>query len=120
MRGLDEEEPEWYVPAALLPAELEKVRRAILGYLDVPYDLEGRNVWDLVEKKRKRVTRRRRRKAESGSEGEEEEDEEAAERKKKKKERKKQEKQQYKSAQFIEDSDEEMGSSQIGGPVCTL
>jgi replication fork protection complex subunit Tof1/Swi1 len=100
----DEEEPEWYVPAALLPVELEKVRQTIRGYLETPYDLESRNVWDLVEKKSKRRGRGRRRRAEeTESEGEEE----VVERKKKK-ERKKLEKQQYKSAQFIEDSDEEM------------
>lgn len=72
--------------------------------MKTPIDLEGKKASDLFGKKRRR-RRRRSPSPESGSDGVLDDDGP----RRKKKEKKQKEKQQYKSAQFIEDSDEEYG-----------
>ncbi|EPT01958.1 hypothetical protein FOMPIDRAFT_1036026 [Fomitopsis schrenkii] len=101
---LDEDvnELEWYIPAAVLPADLQSCLNVINQFLENPLDLEGKKASQLLSKKRRR--RRRRRSPSPDPDASEPEGEEP----KKRKEKKKKEKQQYKSAQFIEDSDAEM------------
>jgi replication fork protection complex subunit Tof1/Swi1 len=72
-------------------------------FLETPFDLGDKKVSQLLSKKARR--RRRRRSPSPASDSEIVSDDEAP----KKKEKKKKEKEQYKSAQFIEDSDEEYG-----------
>lgn len=98
----DEDEPEWYVPAALLPEELAQVRDAVRSYMETSYDFEGKTPWEMVHSKKR--SRKRRRRQRSASDSEEDDSTKVT----KKEEKKKQEKQIYKSAQFIEDSDEEL------------
>ncbi|TFY67030.1 hypothetical protein EVJ58_g1892 [Rhodofomes roseus] len=98
----DANELEWYIPAAVLPSDLQSCLNVISQFLETPIDLDGKNASQLLNKKRRRRRRRRSPTPDpdvSASEGEEP---------KKRKEKKKKEKQQYKSAQFIEDSDAEM------------
>lgn len=94
---------EWYVPSGVAIAELQRIHNVIKQFLEVPIDLDGKKASQLLSKKR----RRRRRRSPSVS------DDDAVlsgdEPQRKKKEKKKKEKEQYKSAQFIEDSDEEYG-----------
>jgi replication fork protection complex subunit Tof1/Swi1 len=73
-------------------------------FLETPFDMEGKKASSLLSKKRRRRCRR----APSPDSGEDAElsDDEP---RKKRKEKKKKEKEQYKSAQFIGDSDEEYG-----------
>lgn len=101
---LDEtaDELEWYIPAAILPDDLQRSLNIINQFLEKPLDLEGKKASQLISKKRKR---RRRRRSPSPDANEESSEDEIP---KKKKEKKKKEKQQYKSAQFIEDSDAEL------------
>ncbi|KIJ40487.1 hypothetical protein M422DRAFT_49176 [Sphaerobolus stellatus SS14] len=101
---LDEnaDELEWYVPAAILPEDLQSSLNLINQYLETPLDLQGKKATELLSKKRKRRAARRRA-ASSEPEGEDEDGEQP-----KRKEWKKKENQQYKSAQFIEDSDAEL------------
>lgn len=96
------DELEWYIPAAILPGDLQRSLNIINQFLEKPLDLEGKKASQLISKKRRR--RRRRRSPSPDANGESSEDEVP----KKKKEKKKKEKQQYKSAQFIEDSDAEL------------
>ena len=96
---------EWYVPSGIAISELERIQRVIKQFLEAPIDLEGKKASQLLSKKR----RRRRRRSPSPTS-----DDDAVlsgdEPRRKKKEKKKKEKEQYKSAQFIEDSDEEYGN----------
>lgn len=101
-QSVDEDEPEWYVPAALLPEELAQVRDAVRSYMETSYDFEGKTPWEMVHSKKR--SRKRRRRQRSASDSEEDDSTKVT----KKEEKKKQEKQIYKSAQFIEDSDEEL------------
>ncbi|KAH7910734.1 timeless protein-domain-containing protein [Hygrophoropsis aurantiaca] len=121
---LDEnaEEVEWIVPAALLPAEMQSSRTVIDQFLNEPIDLNGQKASSLLSKKSTRSRarprprpRRRRRRATSSNpasdaelDGEDEEDADPDE-PKRKREKRKREEAQYKSAQFIEDSEEEYG-----------
>ena len=98
----DANELEWYIPAAVLPADLQSCLNVINQFLENPLDLEGKKASQLLSKKRRR--RRRRRSPSPDPDASEPEGEEP----RKRKEKKKKEKQQYKSAQFIEDSDAEM------------
>ncbi|KAJ3893201.1 timeless protein-domain-containing protein [Lentinula edodes] len=98
----DADELEWYVPAAILPAELHSIITVITQFLETPFDLEGKKASQLMSKK----SRRRRRVKAPESDADEDEDEP---RQQKKKEKKIKEEVQYKSAQFIEDSDVEYG-----------
>ncbi|XP_006455122.1 hypothetical protein AGABI2DRAFT_75426 [Agaricus bisporus var. bisporus H97] len=98
VRNEEGDELQWYVPAAVLPADLEATLNVINQFMEKPIDLEGKKASSLLNKKRRR---RRRQRNESGEEEEEVQS--------KRKEKKKKEKEQYKSAQFIQDSDEEYG-----------
>ncbi len=103
---IDEDELQWYIPATILPSDLQGMINVINQFLETPFELEGKKVSSLLSKKR-----RRRRRHTSSPEPEDnvlENDEPG----KKRKEKKKKEKEQYKSAQFIEDSDEEYGDMQ--------
>lgn len=73
-------------------------------FLETPFDLDGKKASSLLSKKRRR--RRRRAPSPDSEEDAENDDDEP---KKRRKEKKKKEKEQYKSAQFIEDSDGEYG-----------
>lgn len=73
-------------------------------FLETPLDLGGKKAKELLSKKTRR--RRRARRSPSNSDSDVEEDQP---KQKKKKEKKQKEKEIYKSAQFIEDSDEEYG-----------
>ena len=104
VRNQDADELEWYVPSGIAISELQRIHNVIKQFLETPIDLDGKKASQLLSKKR----RRRRRRSPSPlpddndvSSGDEP--------RRKKKEKKKKEKEQYKSAQFIEDSDEEYG-----------
>jgi replication fork protection complex subunit Tof1/Swi1 len=101
---IDADELEWYVPAAILPAELQRSLNVINQFLQMPLDLGGKKAKELLSKKARR--RRRARRSPSTSDSDTAEDEP---KQKKKREKKEKEKETYKSAQFIEDSDEEYG-----------
>lgn len=88
---------QWYVPAAVLPADLEATLNVIERFLETPIDLEGKKASMLLKKRRRRRVRE--------SDDEDEDDEVRV----KRREKKKREKEEYKSAQFIEDSDGEYG-----------
>ncbi|KAG6810302.1 hypothetical protein H0H92_012503 [Tricholoma furcatifolium] len=112
---LDEEadEMEWYVPAAITPSDLQSTLTVINQFLVTPFDLEGKNASELLAKKRRRRRRARRPSpsmghGDSDADGDDDNDEDEPGRRKRK-EKKKKEKELYKSAQFIEDSDEEYG-----------
>ncbi|KZT43312.1 timeless-domain-containing protein [Sistotremastrum suecicum HHB10207 ss-3] len=96
-----QDELTWYIPAAILPDELDSSLRVINQCLENPIDLGGRRASQLISKK---TTRRRRRKAATDSEGDLPNDSDLEGHKEKRKKKKK-EVQVYKSAQFIEDSD---------------
>ena len=91
------------MPAAILPSDLQISLNLINQFLESPLDLEGKKASQLLSKKRRRA---RRRAPSNEPESDTEMDEEA---RPKRKERKKKEAVQYKSAQFIEDSDAELG-----------
>ncbi|KAI0089435.1 timeless protein-domain-containing protein [Irpex rosettiformis] len=97
----DANELEWYVPAAIVPTDLQRSLDVINQFMENPIDLGDKKASQMLVKKRRR--RRAVRKAQSDSE--EEDAEEDQPRRKKRKEKKKKEDKQYKSAQFIEDSD---------------
>ena len=103
IRNQDADELEWYVPSGIAISELERIHNVIKQFLETPIDLDGKNASQLLNKKRRR--RRRRRSPSPISD----DDDAGDEPRRKKKEKKKKEKEQYKSAQFIEDSDEEYG-----------
>lgn len=92
---------EWFVPQAIVPQELERSRRLIEDYLKDPIDLEGKKAAQLLHKKPRK--RRRRRQVSSDTEDEPEDEEP----RRKRKEKKQKESKQYKSAQFVVDSDVE-------------
>ena len=96
----DSEELEWYIPSAITIPDLQRTLNVIHKFLETPIDLDGERASSLLHKKRRR-RRRRSPSPDSQSEGEP--------RRKTRKEKKKKEKEQYKSAQFIEDSDAEYG-----------
>ncbi|TFK32404.1 timeless protein-domain-containing protein [Crucibulum laeve] len=98
----DADEFEWYVPASITPLNLQEILTVITQFLENPLDLDGKKASELLSKKRRR--RRRRAPSLSDDEGIISGDEP-----KRKKEKKLKEKELYKSAQFIEDSDEEYG-----------
>ncbi|PFH47597.1 hypothetical protein AMATHDRAFT_151707 [Amanita thiersii Skay4041] len=105
IRSDDGDETEWYVPAAVPVADLASTLVVVNQFIVTPFDLEGKKASQLLTKQTRRS--RRRRKQSPSPEGEDHvavEDEVLRKRDKKVKE-----KQQYKSAQFIEDSDEEYG-----------
>lgn len=97
------EELQWTVPAAILPSDLQSSLTVIDQFLQHPIDLDGKKASQLLSKK---TRRRRRRRSPSNSDVELVDDDEP---KRKRREKKKKEETQYKSAQFIEDSDAEYG-----------
>lgn len=101
-RVIDTEEPQWYVPQAIVPSELKTVLNVIDQYLENPFNLDGKKASELLSKKSRRRRRRRSPTPESDGDGEERP-------KKTKKDKRKKEQEQYKSAARIEDSDEEYG-----------
>ncbi|KAJ7208162.1 timeless protein-domain-containing protein [Mycena haematopus] len=101
---------EWSVGADIPPADLERTLTVIGQFLAKPINLEGKQASDLLTKPRR--TRRRSPSPDSdadASEGEENSDSDAPKKPKKRKEKEPPRKPEYKSAQFIEDSDEEYG-----------
>jgi len=90
------------VPAKIVPSVLQDRHDVIDQFLHHPIDLEGKKANALITKK---ARRRRRRRSQSPDEVGELPDDEP----KRKKEKKKKEEKKYKSAQFIEDSDDECG-----------
>jgi replication fork protection complex subunit Tof1/Swi1 len=97
------DELQWIVPAAILPSDLQSSFNVIDQFLQHPIDLDGKKASQLLSKKPRR---RRRRRSPSNSDVELVDDDEP---KRKRREKKKKEETQYKSAQFIEDSDAEYG-----------
>ncbi|KDQ32651.1 hypothetical protein PLEOSDRAFT_48756 [Pleurotus ostreatus PC15] len=90
------DEIQWYIPAAITPDELQRTLKVIDQFLETPFDLNGGRASQLLSKKRRR--RRARHTDDVDEEGNT-----------KRKERKKKEKENFKSAEFIVDSDEEYG-----------
>lgn len=95
---IDADELEWYVPAAVLPSDLQRSLNVINQFLENPLDLNGESASRMLVKKSRR--RRRRYKSVSG-----EEDNISDEEPRKRRTKKKKEQEKYKSAEFIEDSD---------------
>ena len=91
----DVDDLQWYVPAGILPEELQRCIDVIRNLLENPVDLEGKKPQEMLNKTKKRTRARR------YVEGEEAEGEEAESRKA----RRRKEEKEYKSAQFIKDSD---------------
>lgn len=100
---VDAEELQWVVPASIVPSVLRERLHVVDQFLKNPIDLEGKKASEMLSKKTRR--RRRRRSPSLGSDVELPDDEP----RRRKKEKKKKEETKYKSAQFIEDSDEEYG-----------
>jgi len=101
----DADELEWYIPAGIVLSDLQRSLAVIEQFEKTPLDLNGKRASQLLIKKRRR---RRRRRADSDDEasGDNDEDDSDEPRRARKKAR---EWETYKSAQFIEDSDEEYG-----------
>ncbi|KAF8558558.1 DUF757-domain-containing protein [Imleria badia] len=99
----DAEELQWIVPAPIVPSVLRERLNVVDQFLKNPIDLEGKKASEMLSKKTRR--RRRRRSPSLGSDVELPDDEP----RRRKKEKKSKEEKKYKSAQFIEDSDEEYG-----------
>ena len=100
----DADELEWYIPAGIEVSDLQRSLTVIEQFEKSPLDLAGKRASQLLHKKRRR-RRRRRQASSSDSEGAGSSDEDAP----RKKARKTRERETYKSAQFIEDSEEEYG-----------
>lgn len=102
---IDADELEWYVPAGIAPADLQSTLNVINQFLQTPIDLDGKKASQLLSKK----TRRRRRRSPSVASDEDVVLSGDEPKRKQRKAKKQKEKEQYKSAQFIEDSDAEYG-----------
>ncbi|KAI5121938.1 hypothetical protein M0805_000267 [Coniferiporia weirii] len=100
------DELEWYVPAAILPSDLQSSLAVINQFLETPLDLGDKKATQMLTKK---TRRRHRRRAVSDNEDSANSDDEEPRKKRTKKHK---EQQQYKSAQFIEDSDAEYGDDE--------
>lgn len=100
---------EWCVPASLIPSQLQGSLNVIAKFLATPIDLDGKKASSLLSKK----NRRKRRAPVSSDEDDgglpDSDEDEPHVKKKLRKEKKKREEVQYKSAEFIEDSDAEYG-----------
>ncbi|KAJ3507590.1 hypothetical protein NLJ89_g6215 [Agrocybe chaxingu] len=101
----DSDELEWYIPSGISVEELQRTLNVIKQFLEKPIDLDGKKAAQLLAKKR----RRRRRRSPSPDSGNEDLPSDGEPHRRNRKEKKKKEKEIYKSAQFIEDSDEEYG-----------
>ncbi|KAF8523716.1 timeless protein-domain-containing protein [Hysterangium stoloniferum] len=105
------DELDWYVPAAILPSDMQSSLGIIDKYLESPsdvLDLNGEKASKLLVKKRARRARRRAATSEPESDAEDNEDTE----RRKRKAKKVKEHVQYKSAEIIEDSDAELGDDE--------
>lgn len=102
---VDADELQWVVPASIVPSVLGERLNVVDQFLKNPIDLQGKKASEMLSKKARR--HRRRRSPSLGSDVELLDDE--PEPRRRKKEKKKKEEKKYKSAQFIEDSDEEYG-----------
>jgi len=100
----DGDELQWIVPAAIIPSDLQSSLSVIDQFLRNPIDLDGKKASQLLTKTQPRWRRKRRSPSNSGDELVDDDEPTRKRREKKKKEEK-----QYKSAQFIEDSDAEYG-----------
>ncbi|KAI0033017.1 timeless protein-domain-containing protein, partial [Vararia minispora EC-137] len=97
------DELDWYIPAGLSVETLQQSLRVIQQYQAEPFNLNGAPVSSLLSKKpRRRVRRRLPSHSSSGND-----DDSDAEMRTRRKARSKKEEKQYKSAQFVEDSDAE-------------
>ncbi|KAI0027442.1 hypothetical protein K488DRAFT_90853 [Vararia minispora EC-137] len=98
------DELDWYIPTGLSVETLQQSLRVIQQYYQAePFNLNGAPVSSLLSKKlRRRVRRRLPSRSGSGSD-----DDSDAEMRTQRKARKKKEEKQYKSAQFVEDSNAE-------------
>ncbi|KAJ7178128.1 timeless protein-domain-containing protein [Mycena filopes] len=99
----DASELEWFVGADVPPADLQRTLKVIEQYVASPINLEGKKAGELLTKTTKRT--RRARSPSSDEDGEKK----ARDRAQAKAKAKAKQQQEYKSAQFIEDSDEEYG-----------
>jgi len=70
---VDEDELQWYIPAAILPSELQGMLNVINEFLKTPFNLDGKKAISLLSKKRRR--HRRAPSAESQENAEVEDDE---------------------------------------------
>lgn len=104
---VDAEELQWVVPAPIVPSVLRERFNVVDQFLKNPIDLEGKKASEMLTRKTRR--RRRRRSPSLGSDVELPDDEPRG----RKQEKKKKEEKKYKSAQFIEDSDEEYGDIEV-------
>ncbi|KAJ7672486.1 timeless protein-domain-containing protein [Mycena polygramma] len=108
----DTSEIQWFVGKDVPPADLKRTLKVIDQFLATPINLEGKKASDLLTKTR-RARRARSSSPESDgdpSDGAENSDSDAPQKRKKRKEKKEGPKPaEFKSAQFIEDSDEEYG-----------
>ncbi|GAA5968611.1 hypothetical protein JCM21900_002207 [Sporobolomyces salmonicolor] len=97
----------WSIPAPLPPSKLDSDLKIIDDFLLDPVDPQnGKSASDLLRKKRKKPVRRRRVAGDDElAEGLEEDEDEAP--KKQRQQKRKEEEIAYKSAQFIDDSDDE-------------
>ncbi|KAJ8086932.1 Topoisomerase 1-associated factor 1 [Marasmius tenuissimus] len=103
----DADEPEWFVPKAILPNDLQATYNVITQFLEKPFDLEGKKASQLLTKKRRRRRRVRPDTSEDEAAATDSGNESGKERRRKRKQKKEKEEVKYKSAQFIVDSDEE-------------
>jgi len=104
-------ELEWCIGADIPPADLKRTLKVVEQFLATPIDLDGKKASDLLTKTRR--TRRARSPSPDSdadaSDGGENSDSDAPKKRKKRKEKEPPKKPEFKSAQFIEDSDEEYG-----------
>ncbi|KAH9046637.1 timeless-domain-containing protein [Lactarius hengduanensis] len=112
VRDEDADELEWYIPAGIGLPDLRRALAVIEQFEKTPLDLGGKRASQLLRKKRRnrRRQRQRPRHTSAGSEGSnssggEEDDAQPS----KARTARAREREAYKSAQFIEDSDEEYG-----------
>ena len=110
----DTDELEWYIPAGIGLPDLRRALAVIEQFEKAPLDLGGKRAAQLLRKKRRSRRRQRPRRtsadsdSDSDADSSEEEDDDNEDEPKRKKARAR-EREAYKSAQFIEDSDEEYG-----------
>lgn len=95
----------WTMPRTVLPADIDSTVRIMREFLRNPIDLDGQTAKDLLRKKRKKAIRRAKRPAPGNNS---EDDEIGVERptKRRKATKRSAELQQFKSAAYIEDSDD--------------
>lgn len=106
-RNDDGDEVEWYIPASVPVSDLQSTLVVINQFIVNPINLDGKNASQLLSKSKATRPRRRRRVSTSFSDDEAILSDDEPERRRK--EKKNKESKQYKSAQFIEDSDAEYG-----------